>query len=154
MWHCLEGLLFSLFPEEHGTRVVSSAPTSICAQDEHCTGVVSSMLFTLCPECFFSPGSQILTDFMMFITGKIFFIIACFLFENLEQFQLLHGHGPRMRSYAGLVIFSVSQLCVTETHNQEMFHSHVTLPFHFCRNHTIWHMSRVWHQPSQVGKTY
>ena len=25
----------------------------------------------------------------------------------------------------------------------------------FCgRNHTIWHMPRVWHQPSQVGKAY
>ena len=124
--------------------------------------MVSSVLFTLCPGCPCSPGLQILADLMMSITGKMISIIGmmvsimfCFLFENLEQFQLLRGHGPRMRSYAGLSSFSsVSQPCVTGIQNHDMFHSYVTLPSLFCRNHTIWHMPRIWHQPSQVGKTY
>jgi len=50
--------------------------------------------------------------------------------------------------------YSVSQLLVTETHNHEMVQSCVTLPFLFCRNHSIRVMSRVWHQPSQLGKAY
>lgn len=32
------------------------------------------------------------------------------LFENLEHFKLFGGHGPRKRSYAGLVFFSVPRL--------------------------------------------
>ena len=35
-----------------------------------------------------------------------------------------------------------------------MAQSGVTFALPFCRNHTIWRMSRVWHQPSQVGKAY
>ena len=76
MWHCLEGLLFSLTPEEYCTRVVSSAHVSIYAQEEHCTWVVSSVLDTLCPGWPCSPGLQILADLMMSITGKMISIIG------------------------------------------------------------------------------
>jgi hypothetical protein len=33
-----------------------------------------------------------------------FYHCFIFLFENLEQFQIIHGLGPRMRSYAGVVM--------------------------------------------------
>jgi hypothetical protein len=50
----------SLTPEECCTRVVSSAHMSIHAQNEHCTWVVSSELFALCPGCLLQPR---FTDF-------------------------------------------------------------------------------------------
>jgi hypothetical protein len=55
--------------------------------------------------------------------------------------------------YADLV-FSCITTGKTETHNHEMAQSGVTFAFPFCRNQPIWCMSRVWHQPSQVGKAY
>ena len=56
-------------------------------------------------------------------------------------------------SYADLV-FSCITTGKTETHSHEMAQSGVTFAFPFCRNQPIWCMSRVWHQPSQVGKAY
>ena len=32
--------------------------------------------------------------------------------------------------------------------------NHVTVPFLFCRKHTIQRMSRIWHLPSWVGNAY
>jgi len=161
MWHCLEGLLFSLTPEEYCTRVVSSAHMSIYAQEEHCTWVVSSVLDTLCPGCLCSPGLQILADLMMFITGKMISIIsmmvsiiALLFVQKSRTILTLSWTLSKNEVICWLVIFSISQLCVTRIQNHDMIHSYVTLPFLFCRNHTIWRMPRVWHQPSQVGKTY
>ena len=68
--------LFSHTPEEYCTRVVSSAHTSIYAQEEHCNWVVSSVHDIVCPVCLCSPSSQMLACLMMFITGKMIFIIA------------------------------------------------------------------------------
>ena len=85
------------------------------AQEEYCTGVVSSVLNTMCPGCWCNPGSQILADLMMFISWNRIFVITLILFKKQEQFQLFHGHVSRTRSDAGMIIFSVSQLCVTET---------------------------------------
>ena len=57
---------------------------------------------------------MVLVDFMMFIIGKMIFIIIVLL-ENQEQFQLIHGHGPRIKVICWLGLFYVSQLCVTGT---------------------------------------
>jgi hypothetical protein len=93
---------------------------------------VSSVFSKLCLGCWFNPDLKIFADIIMFVTGKMMFIMTLiFLFENLEQLQLFCGHGPRKRSYAGFVIFSVSHLGVAETHNREMVQSCMILPFHF-----------------------
>jgi hypothetical protein len=86
--------------------MVISVLMSIYAQEEYCTRVVSSVLGKLCSGCWFNPDLHIFTDLMMFIIGKMIFIITLiFLFKNLEQFWLFCGHGPRKRSYAGFVSF-------------------------------------------------
>ena len=108
-----------------------------------------------------SPGLLILADLMMFITGKVISIIgkmvsiiALLFVRKSRTISAPSWTWSKNSSYAGLSYFSVAQLCVTGIQNHDMFHSHVTLPFLFCRNHSIWCMSRIWHQPSQVGKTY
>jgi hypothetical protein len=84
----------------------------------------------LCPGRWCNPDLLIFTDLMMFITGRMIYIICIdfVLFKNLEQFQLFYGHGPE-RGHMLALSCSVSQLGVTETHNHEMVQSYVTLPF-------------------------
>jgi hypothetical protein len=65
------------------------------------------------------------------------------LFKNLEHFKLFGGHGPRKRSYAGLVFFSCITPGKAETHNHEMAQSCVIFARPFCRNQPIRRMSRV-----------
>jgi len=57
-----------------------------------------------------------------------------------------------MKSYAGLVTF----VCTAEMHCNWNFEfqkvaNDMTVALPFARNHTIQHMSRVWHHPGWAG---
>ncbi len=95
-----------------------------------------------------------ITGKMISIIGMIVSIIALLFVQKSRTISSPSCTLSKNEVICLLVIVSVSQLCVTGIQNHDKFHSYVTLPFLFCRNHTIWCMPRIWHQPSQVGKTY
>jgi hypothetical protein len=127
---------------------------SIYTQEEHCTWVVSSVLGKLCPRCWFNPDLKIFADLTMSITGMmIYIIILIFVFKKLNNFSSFMDMVQERGHMLALSCFCITTGC-DRTHNHEMAQSSVTSALPFCRNQPIWCMSRVWQQPSQVGKAY
>ena len=138
----LEGLLFSPTPEEHCTRVVSSVLMSIYAQEKHCTWVVSFVLGTLRAGCWYNPDLKVFGDLMMFFNGKMIFIITLILVWKSRTISALLWTWSNHEVIWWLVIFLYHNWSWKKLIIIKWFRS-VSLPFHFCRNHTIWCMSRV-----------
>ena len=100
------------------------------------------------------PKLTVLADLMMFITGKVIFIIALLFvrksrtiadpswtWSKKEVICWLHHHllyhNYVWQKLITMNCFIVMWLCPS-----------------ICWKHAIWHMPRIWHQPSQVGKAY
>ena len=103
----------------------------------HCDGVsVAALAYG------FSRLMMSITGKVISIIGKIVSIIALHFVQKSRTILAPSWTWSKNEFICWLVVFFCITLCVTGIQNHDMFHSYVTLPFLFCRNHTIWCMPR------------
>ena len=127
---------------------------SIYAQEEHCTWVVSSVLVTTCPGCWWNADSQIFLQTWWCSSLARWLLSLLWFFVQKSRTILVLLWSWFKKAVIFWLVFFVPQLGVTETHYIKWFRVVWPCPSFCWRNHTIRCMSRVWHQPSQIGKAY